>query len=839
MTFHVDDFVGGGSSWNGPTKCVNGYVCAVFSSVYSQCVPPEMVPSSSLPTATASPGNPPTNTDSPYPTATAPPGCITLPENLSGKPNPRLPDPFTFYDGITRVNNMTEWACRRSEISQLFQRMELGIIPKAPDAVSASISGPILSVRISLGGRDVTIHPTITYPPTGTGPFAAIIAFGGTTLPRPADVAIITLNNDEIAIHNTTMDRGIGLFYDLYGSRHPASAMMAWTWGLGRVIDGLEKLPAANIDTDRLAITGCGTNGRGALVAGAFEERIALTIPMESGTGGAGCWRIAQKLFLTGNVVMTAGDLVSTSVWFSKEFDTWAYATSDLPFDHHMLAALVAPRGLLILDNTEFSWLGPASVFGCMKSGRKIYEALGYPDHMGISQIAHTDHCQFPLDQYAEYLAFVNKFLKGRRTENTDVLKTDIPNDAGFVEKDWVDWSVPNLVSGTAPPTAPNQPPATPTGANCVAPTDLAVKTNTCLPNPFAFSSGSVAVSTADEWYCRREQIGQLFQRYELGTVEPQPQYVSGDILGSSLIVNIGHNKRNISFEAKIEYPTGSDRGPFPFIIALGGSTIPHPVDTAVISFDPEELAQTDGVSSRGKGKFYDIYGEDHTSSALAAWVWGVSRIIDAIATTPVNLERESIAVTGCGVNGRGALIAGAFDQRVRLTIVIESGAGGAGCWRIADDLKKAGVNATTAADLVRDNVFFSSNFTEFADRITDLPIDHHLLAAMVAPRGLLVLENSALPSLGTSSVFGCMKTARKVYESLGMADRMGVTQVAHADHCSFAGQQYPELNAFVNKFLRNRQSEQTNFFKTDAPNDAGFVESRWVDWDSPKLRTT
>ena len=831
---------GGGSSWNGPTKCVNGFVCAAYTSVYSQCVPPEMAPTSNVPTATASPtGNPPTNTDPPFPfpTVTSLPGCITLPENLSPKPNARLPDPFTFYDGVTRVSNMTDWTCRRSEISQLFQRMELGVIPTASDSVSASMSGPILSVRVSRGGRDVTMYPTISYPPTGTGPFAAIIAFGGTSLPRPADVAIITFNNDEVALHNNTNDRGVGLFYDLYGFNHPASAMMAWTWGLGRLIDGLQKLPAANIDTDRLAVTGCGDSGRGALVAGAFEERISLTIPIESGTGGAGCWRIAQKLFLTGNVILTPSDLAYSNTWFSKEFENWSGRTSDLPFDHHMLAALVAPRGLLVLDNSEFSWLGPSSVFGCMKSGRKVYEALGYPDHMGVSQIAHTDHCQFPGEQYVEYVAFVNKFLKGKRTENTDVMKTDKPNEAGFVEKDWVDWTVPNLVSGTAPPTPPNAPPATPTGANCVAPTDIVVKSNTRLPNPFAFSGGSLFVNSTDEWYCRREQIGQLFQRYELGTMEPRPQYVGGDILGSSLTIKVGHNNRNISFEAKIQYPSSSDRGPFPFIVAIGGSTIPHPADTAVVTFNPEDIAKTEDLASRGKGKFFDLYGEDHTSSALGAWAWGVSRIIDAVATTPLNLERESIAITGCGANGRGALIAGAFDQRVKLTIVIESGTGGAGCWRIADDLKAAGVNATTASDLVKQSVFFSSKFTEFADKITDLPIDHHLLAAMVAPRGLLILDNSALPSLGTSSVYGCMKTARKVYDSLGMADRMGVTQVAHADHCSFAGQQYPELNAFVNRFLRNLDSQQTDYLKTDSPNDAGFVESRWVDWESPKLK--
>lgn len=834
----------GGSSWNGPTSCVQGYVCAYYSSVYSQCVPPDVAPSVPAPTATASPTgqNPPAQTSDPpfpFPSATALPGCITLPENLSAKPNQRLPDPFMFYDGVTRVTNMTDWSCRRSEISQLFQSVELGTIPVAPDTVTASMSGPIVSIGITRGGRLRNIYPTISYPPGGgNGPFAAIIALGGTDLPRPADVAIISLNNDEIALHNGTSDRGTGIFYDLYGKDHPASAMMAWAWGVSRLIDGLAKLPAAKIDTDRLAITGCGANGKGALVVGAFEERIALTIPIESGSGGAGCWRIAQNLFMNGQITLTASDLAQANVWFSRAFDQQSSAPFDLPFDHHMLAALIAPRGLLVLDNSEFSWLGPASVFGCMKSASKVYEAIGYPDSMGFSQVGHTDHCVFPGEQYVEYQAFVNKFLKGKRAENTTVFKTDKPNNSGYVEKDWVDWAVPNLVAGSAPPTAPNEPPPTPTGVNCVVPTDLPVKKNSRLPNPFSFatSASPLAVNTSTEWYCRREQIGQLFQRYELGTLEPRPQYVAGEGSGTSLKINVGHNNRNISFDATVQYPTSDDKGPFPFIIALGGSTIPQPADTAVITFDPEDLAMTDGLSSRGNGKFYDIYGSGHSASALMVWAWGVSRIIDAVATTPLNLERGAIAVTGCSAHGRGALVAGAFDQRIHLTIPIESGAGGAGCWRIADDLKKSGVNATTAADLVNENVFFSEAFSEYADHITDLPIDHHLLAAMVAPRGLLILENSAFPWLGTSSVFGCMKSARKVYESLGVVDRMGVSQIGHTTHCQFAGQQYPELNAFVNKFLRDISGEQTNYFKTDAPNDAGYEEGKWVDWVLPRL---
>jgi hypothetical protein len=64
---------------------------------------------------------------------------------------------------------------------------------------------------------------------------------------------------------------------------------------------------------------------------------------------------------------------------------------------------------------------------------------------MGVSSVAGHEHCQFPSTQNSELTAFVNKFLKGDSSANTNVQRTDQSNNLGFVESNWVTWSVPTL----------------------------------------------------------------------------------------------------------------------------------------------------------------------------------------------------------------------------------------------------------------------------------------------------------------------------------------------------------------------------------------------------------
>ncbi|KAK3951383.1 hypothetical protein QBC32DRAFT_314942 [Pseudoneurospora amorphoporcata] len=105
--------------------------------------------------------------------------------------------------------------------------------------------------------------------------------------------------------------------------------------------------------------------------------------------------------------------------------------------DHHMLAALTVPRGLIALEN-DIDWLGPVATTGCMLAGRLIYKAYGGPNHMGFSLVGGHSHCQFPSSQLSELTSYIiNYFLLNSGTVERSSAKVDL--------KSWAPWDVPTL----------------------------------------------------------------------------------------------------------------------------------------------------------------------------------------------------------------------------------------------------------------------------------------------------------------------------------------------------------------------------------------------------------
>lgn len=376
-------------------------------------------------------------------------GCYVpeLPSYASLPTNAALPNPFKFINGTT-IATKYDWACRRAEVNKQAQVYELGEKPdRATANVNASATNTNIAVTVQDAGKTISFNASIQLPTTGTAPYPAMITMGGSSLNNTAllnrGVAIINFPNNDIAEQTDGSSRGKGKFYTLYGTGHGAGAMSAWAWGVSRLIDALEKTPAAKIDASHLGMTGCSRNGKGALIAGATDERIMLTIPQESGSGGSALWRVSDAQRSAGQNVQTLSEITGENVWFRSSFSQFNNTANKLPFDHHQILGMVAPRALLVIENTSMEWLGNVSTYTGAIAAREIWLALGIGDRMGVSQVGNHNHCAFPASQQPEVDAFVDKFLKGTGNGNTNVVKTD--GSFNVDRARWINWTTPNL----------------------------------------------------------------------------------------------------------------------------------------------------------------------------------------------------------------------------------------------------------------------------------------------------------------------------------------------------------------------------------------------------------
>ena len=350
-----------------------------------------------------------------------------------------LPDPFAWADGSGRSTDFKDWKRHRFEIAHQLQHYELGMKPLTPrDSIEATLNNDTLRVIVYENGEVLLLTAPIKYP-EGNGPFPAIIGIGRPTGALPEQlfdkrkIAQITFDFTQVMSH--TQKRGNEPINRLYPEQTEMGSYCAWSWGISRLIDGLEKVgKKSRIDLSHLAISGCSFAGKMALFAGAFDERIALTIAQEPGGGGVNAWRVSETL----ENVETLGR--TNYAWFLESMRQFAGKNVNrLPIDHHELAALIAPRALLVLGNTDYEWLAEESNYVSCQAARMVWKAFGIEDRMGFSIQGGHMHCMLPKSQYLEVEAFIDKFLLGKTDVDTFVTKADMFEDVDYLK--WMPWA--------------------------------------------------------------------------------------------------------------------------------------------------------------------------------------------------------------------------------------------------------------------------------------------------------------------------------------------------------------------------------------------------------------
>ena len=348
-------------------------------------------------------------------------GCSLTASAQLSQPQRDLPDPLLMNDGKTRVESLNDWTARRQEIAEMIQHYGIGTKPEVkPEAIKARMVGDTLIVDVTVNNETLTLKSCIHYPTTGQPPYALMIGTSMLSLPKQlfADRPIAVMNYHEAQVNDYSQwrkpchERGEHNFDRLYPELKDNGAYSEWAWGFSRLIDGLEQLGAekTKIDVKRIGVSGCSYAGKMALFCGAFDDRVALTIAQEPGGGGAASWRYNCGVDSVENLDRTDYH------WFKESMREQFHGDSVflMPYDHHELCAMVCPRALLVLGNTDYRWLADESAYVSLNAARKVWAKLGIEDRMGYSINGGHMHCQLPESQFPEVEAFIDKFLLGK-----------------------------------------------------------------------------------------------------------------------------------------------------------------------------------------------------------------------------------------------------------------------------------------------------------------------------------------------------------------------------------------------------------------------------------------
>jgi hypothetical protein len=356
--------------------------------------------------------------------ASAAPAQKDFPEVSKMPSRPDLPDPLVMLNG-DKVTTKEQWRDqRRPELKALFQHYVYGYFPEAPDKVEAKVEredakaldgkATLKEITLTFGPpKTPAIHLLLVVPNDRKGPAPVFVGmnFNGNhavIMDPKVRLPTVWVPNKGNIKDNRATDEGRGSEVDVWAldqavargyavatfycgdvdpdrkdvregvqqfigkkdqaGPHDWGTLAAWAWGIMRAVDYL--VTDKDLDKARVAVVGHSRLGKTALLAAAFDERIALAIPHQAGCGGT-----APSRTRVGETVKQ----INTNFphWFNATFKEFNDQVDKLPLDQHCLAALVAPRPLLYSNAAEDTHANPEGQFQMLQAADPVYRLLG------------------------------------------------------------------------------------------------------------------------------------------------------------------------------------------------------------------------------------------------------------------------------------------------------------------------------------------------------------------------------------------------------------------------------------------------------------------------------
>ena len=379
------------------------------------------------------------------------------------------------------------------------------------------------------------------------------------------------------------------------------------------------------------------------------------------------------------------------------------------------------------------------------------------------------------------------------------------------------------------------------------------------LPDPLRFNNGT-KVTTAKEWWTkRRPEIVEIFDREIYGRIPAKTPDVHWEVIdvtqedsdGIPAVTKklVGHVDNSaypfVAVDIQLTLTTPSNAsGPVPVMMEFGispeilaamkkrftaeqwasfvgtGPTWQHQalakgwgyailIPASVQADNGEGLTQgIIGLVNKGQPRKVDDWG------ALRAWAWGASRALDYFETNKA-VDAKQVGIEGLSRYGKAALLAMAYEPRLKIAFVASSGEGGAKILR-----REFGEQVENVASTAEYH-WMTGNFLKYAGPLTpdDLPVDAHELIALCAPRPVFISSGSLQVEGGwidAKGMFLGAVGAGPVYKLLGKKD-LGTTEfppietplidgeIAFRQHTGghTAGPNWPTFLTFASRYVK------------------------------------
>jgi dienelactone hydrolase len=309
------------------------------------------------------------------------------PPDFSKLPSiPGLPDPLMTERG--RVRTPAEWQAHRPELRRQIEHWMFGTFPPKPDNLRAVVTGTrregrvtFREVRLEFGpDHRATLRVELIIP-DGSGRRPVFLTNHATNRPwvytavRRGYIACIYHATDPRYANGDDSDAWIEVY-----PQYDFSVLARWAWAASRAVDYLVTLP--EVDTAKIGLTGHSRNGKQALLAAAFDDRIGAVIPSSGNSGECDPWRFTTEPFGNESIELLAG---VQSHWFHPRLRFFAGREEKLPVDQNTLAALVAPRGLMFYSGYAESAGNPVGFEHAYRDALRVYRFLGREQNVWLN----------------------------------------------------------------------------------------------------------------------------------------------------------------------------------------------------------------------------------------------------------------------------------------------------------------------------------------------------------------------------------------------------------------------------------------------------------------------